>query len=70
MPKEQGSNEKSALVKLRQDLGKVLMKEGSNQFCVSLQIFCPTQDVIFFLIFGIISPVVHSFFLSFRSLCK
>lgn len=49
MMKEQGSNEKSALVKLRQDLGKVLMREGSNQFSVSLQIFCPTQDVFFFL---------------------
>lgn len=30
MLKEQGSNENSALVKLGQDLGKVLMREGSN----------------------------------------
>ena len=52
MLKEQGSNEKSALVKLRQDLGKVLsetVRESSNRFSVSLQIFCPTQGVIFFL---------------------
>jgi len=48
MLKEQDSNEKFALVKLRPDFGKVLMRGGSNQFSVSLELFCRTQDVFFF----------------------
>lgn len=38
------------LVELKQDLERVLcetMRESSNEFSVSLQMFRPTQDIIF-----------------------
>lgn len=38
------------LVELKQDLERLLcetMRESSNEFSMSLQMFCPTQDIIF-----------------------